>query len=60
MVSSTLKTLNTISKKNNNRKGKVFIPMFHNTIHAANERIPVESLAFGMNAIYQAMIRGRR
>jgi hypothetical protein len=32
---------------------------FNRILHAANERIPVKSLAFGMNAIYQAMIRGR-
>lgn len=43
-----------------------FMPMqlpedmrFNRILHAANERIPVESLAFGMNTIYQAMIRGR-
>ena len=39
-----------------------FIPMqlpeemnFSRTIHAPNERIPVESLAFGTNAIFQAL-----
>jgi acetylornithine deacetylase/succinyl-diaminopimelate desuccinylase-like protein len=41
-----------------------FLPMqlapdfnFSQTIHAANERIPVEALGFGTNAIYQALQR---
>ena len=41
-----------------------FLPMrladdfnFSQTIHAADERIPVEALAFGANAIYQALLR---
>jgi acetylornithine deacetylase/succinyl-diaminopimelate desuccinylase-like protein len=41
-----------------------FLPMtlpedfdFSKTIHAANERIPVDALDFGANAIYQAFLR---
>ena len=44
-----------------------FLPMnlppdfhFSSTIHAANERIPVEAVAFGAEAIYQALQQPRR
>jgi acetylornithine deacetylase/succinyl-diaminopimelate desuccinylase-like protein len=32
---------------------------FAATIHAADERIPVESVAFGADAIYQALLRAK-
>ncbi|HEY3343238.1 MAG TPA: M20/M25/M40 family metallo-hydrolase, partial [Anaerolineae bacterium] len=44
-----------------------FLPMqlssgfdFTRTIHAADERIPVEALGFGANAIYNALLRANR
>ena len=43
-----------------------FLPMilpenfnFSSTIHAADERIPLEALEFGANAIYQALLRNK-